>query len=372
MRRTKFIDETLIYIDENLTADITLEGLAGRVNFSPYHFHRMFKIFTGEVPMEYIRRLRIRSACRDLLSDKSSIIEIALKYGFESQDGFCRAFKKYYGVTPVEYRKLNMRIASNLASQTEEGKIIMYDMKIYEDLKCSHDEKSEVLGTLDKILELSEMARQSGLLSLESAIDEVQPEFFKKSVQMLIDGIEPESIKTILLNYALCGGYKGKKLLVRIVIMEGIIAIQQGVHPVIVRELLSSYFGEDFIEDIRKHFGLDKESQRIKIESFMFNNQDKGVTAKDTGLLEEPFARLDNRSLQRLLREIEIYTLASAISGSSGSTQAQVLKNVSQKSAISLINEIETKESTSVTNIIESQKQVLETMISLRNQGDII
>jgi AraC-like DNA-binding protein len=372
MQYTESLHEIILFIDENLTADISLEGLAERMNFSPYHFHRMFKAFKGEVLMEYVRRLRIRSASHDLLSDGATIIEIALKYKFESQDGFCRAFKKYFGITPGKYRKLNRRMASNRKSQNEEAEIIVYDMNICKELICSHDEKSEVLGTLDKILELSERARHSGILSLESEITEVQPEFFKKSIQMLIDGIEPESIRKILLNYALCGGCTGKELLRRIVILEGVIAIQQGVHPVIIREMLSSYFGEDYMGELKTHFGQDEESQRQKFEAYLSKIQNKPVYSKETSLLEEPLARMDNRSLQRLLRDIDICSLATAASGSSGSIQTRILKNVSKRSIISLIDEIEAMDSLYVSNIIDSQRQILETLISLKNHGDVI
>lgn len=372
MQYNKSLHETIHFINENLTADISLEGLAERMNFSPYHFHRMFKSFKGEVPMEYVRRLRIISASNDLLVDNSTIIEIALKYKFGSQDGFCRAFKRYYGITPGEYRKLNRRFISNRTCQKKEVKINMHDINVYKDLICSKEEKSEVLGTLDKILELSERANQFGLLSLETEINEVQPVFFKKSIQMLIDGIEPESIKKILLNYAMCSGYKGKELLTRVVILEGISAIQQGAHPVVIREMLSSYFGEDYVEEIQKHFGIDDESQQQKMESFIAQICEIPAYSKETKLLEEPLSRMDNRSLQRLLRDIDICTLAVAISGSSGSTQTRILKNISRRSVSSLINEIETFETPGVSEIINSQKKILEMMVSLRNQGDII
>ena len=76
----------------------------------------------------------------------------------------------------------------------------MYDMNVYEKLACSHSDKKEALSTLDKILELSEKAKCFGLLSLEQEIDAVQPEIFKKSIQKLIDGIEPESLREILMS----------------------------------------------------------------------------------------------------------------------------------------------------------------------------
>lgn len=107
MHYSKPVQDAINYINENLTVAMSLEVLADYVHFSPYHFHRLFLLCTGEAPMEFIRRQRLRAASRDLISIKLNIIEIAAKYKFESQDGFCRAFKRYYGITPGEYRKLN-------------------------------------------------------------------------------------------------------------------------------------------------------------------------------------------------------------------------------------------------------------------------
>ncbi len=372
MHYSKPVQDAINYINENLIADLSLEALANHVHFSPYHFHRLFLLCTGEAPMEYVRRQRLRAASRDLVSIKFNIIEIAAKYRFESQDGFCRAFKRYYGITPGEYRKLNtLTHQPGNKKSIEEVHTIMYDMNIYERLTCSHSDKKEALSILDKILELSDKAKCSGLLSLEQEIDAVQPEIFKKSIQMLIDGIEPESLREILMNYTLCGGYKGKELLIRIVIIEGILAIQQGVQPLILQEKLSSFFGEDFICDIQKHFGLDSESQLKKIDTFIIKNQGKPVFSKETSLLEDPLARMDNRSLQRLLRDIDAVTLTIAISGASGKTQAKTLKNVSRKMAVMLIDEIENLGTHNTSEITDYQKRILETMHNLRKQGEI-
>lgn len=372
MHYSKPVQEALNFINEHLTIDISLEALATHVHFSPYHFHRLFLLSAGETPMEYIRRQRLRSASQDLVSNRFSIIEIAAKFRFESQDGFCRAFKKYYGVTPGEYRKLNFNKQTYSARLNEEAKTAMYDMNIYERLACSNDDKKEALSTIDKVLQLSEKVKISGILALEQEIDIVESEFFKKSIQLLIDGVEPEALKEILLNYTLCGDHRGKELLIRVLIIEGILAIQQGVHPLIIREKLSSFFGEDFISEICRHFGLDSESQLKKIESFISVYQDKPTRSKETSLLEEPLGRMVNRSLQRLLREIDKYTLVTAISGSSGKIQAKVLKSVSKKLAIMLIDEMDAIDAPNVSEIVDSQKHVLETMHSLRDQGDIV
>ncbi|WP_127533206.1 helix-turn-helix domain-containing protein [Paenibacillus kobensis] len=369
MHYSKHVQEAINYIHANLSAEITLAGLADHVHFSPYHFHRLFLLCTGEAPMKYVRRLRLRAASQELISKQLNIIEIAAKYKFESQDGFCRAFKKYYGLTPGDYKKLNDKMAD---PKLEEVSTIIYDMRIYENLTCSHDEKREALRTLEKVLELSDKAQQSGLLSLEPEMERVYPEFFKKSIQLLIDGIEPKSLREILQNYVLCGGYRGKELLIRILIMEAMLSIQEGVHTVVLREKLSSFFGDDFIEEMDKHFGLDRESQRKKLETFIAENENRSAVSKETSLLEEPISRMDDRSLQRLLRDIDEVTLVTAMCGGSGKIQAKLLKNVSNKRALVMMDGINTVGTPAISDMAISQKRVLETMHSLRNQGDIV
>ncbi len=58
MHFSEHVQEVINYINENLTAEIFLEDLADHVHFSPYHFHRLFLLYTGEAPMKYVRRLR--------------------------------------------------------------------------------------------------------------------------------------------------------------------------------------------------------------------------------------------------------------------------------------------------------------------------
>lgn len=373
MHYSKTVQNTIDIINKKLASDLTLESLADHVHFSPYHFHRLFLLSTGEAPMEYLRRQRLRAASKDLLTKELSLLEIAASYRFECQDGFCRAFKRYYGLTPGEYRKQNtLALKSENNERIEEVHTVMYDISIYEKLSCSHDDKIEALRTLDQLLDLSLKAKTSGLLSLENEIAAAQPVLLKKSMQMLIDGIEPEALREILINYTLCGGYVGKELLVRILIIEGTLAIQQGVQPVVLREKLSAFFGEDFIEEIETYYKLDSESQRRSIDTYILKNQERGFISKETALLEEPLNRLDSRSLQRLLREIDIVTISIAISGASGKTQAKILKSTSIKTANELISEMETLGNPIISAITDSQKQILDIMHNLLRQGDII
>ena len=66
---------------------------------------RHFSQETGTTPMDYLRRLRLRNACRDLLQTRDSVGEIAARWGYENIYYFSNAFKRMYGCAPSEYRR---------------------------------------------------------------------------------------------------------------------------------------------------------------------------------------------------------------------------------------------------------------------------
>lgn len=99
------IKKSIDFIEDNLEKKIELEELAENVFLSKYHFHRKFHAATGEPVAEYIRKRRLIKAANDLLYTDEKIIDIALKYQFASQETFTKAFKKFYGIPPREFRR---------------------------------------------------------------------------------------------------------------------------------------------------------------------------------------------------------------------------------------------------------------------------
>lgn len=100
------IDQVLRFIDENLDSDLSLEALAQVANYSPFHFHRIFKQVADESLNVYILRKRIEKMASVLMYQPTiSVTELSLQYGFNSNSSFTRAFKKYYGVSPTEFRR---------------------------------------------------------------------------------------------------------------------------------------------------------------------------------------------------------------------------------------------------------------------------
>ncbi len=101
------INKVMDYVDGHLDRPIDLNTLAGVAHFSPYHFHRIFTVMTGETPNTFIQRVRVEKAAQRLKGFKElSISEIAYDCGFSSVPVFSRTFRKYFGLSASEFRGL--------------------------------------------------------------------------------------------------------------------------------------------------------------------------------------------------------------------------------------------------------------------------
>ncbi|EGW40452.1 AraC family transcriptional regulator [Desulfosporosinus sp. OT] len=101
----KNLNRALQYIEENLANDIDLKEVAKKAICSEYHFSRVFSFLAGISLSEYIRRRRLTLAAFELKDSSIKVIDIAMKYGYNSTDSFSRAFQNLHGITPTEARK---------------------------------------------------------------------------------------------------------------------------------------------------------------------------------------------------------------------------------------------------------------------------
>jgi AraC family transcriptional regulator len=103
------LNASLKYIEDHLAGELSVEAAAEAANASPFHFQRMFGILTDVTLAEYIRRRRLTLAAADILAGRE-ILETALKYGYESQAAFTRAYHRMHGFTPGKTRDPGMSI----------------------------------------------------------------------------------------------------------------------------------------------------------------------------------------------------------------------------------------------------------------------
>ncbi|MDF2881386.1 MAG: AraC family transcriptional regulator [Clostridiaceae bacterium] len=100
------------YMEEHILEPITYEDVAKHVFMSSYHFHRIFSLITGITANEYMRNRRLSMAGQELSMSDSKVIDVALKYGYDSPESFTKAFARFHGVTPNVARRAGMKLKS--------------------------------------------------------------------------------------------------------------------------------------------------------------------------------------------------------------------------------------------------------------------
>ena len=98
------IEDTLSYINENLSRELTVDALAARVYLSRYHFMRLFKAQTGSTVHAYVRQKRLLYAAR-LIREGINANKAAADSGFADYSSFHRAFRESFGMSPGELKK---------------------------------------------------------------------------------------------------------------------------------------------------------------------------------------------------------------------------------------------------------------------------
>ncbi|SHJ76916.1 AraC family transcriptional regulator [Hathewaya proteolytica DSM 3090] len=104
------MNDALNYIEDNLDGNIDMGQVARQACCSSFNFQRMFSFIT-DIPIgEYIRRRRLSMAAMELLESKGKIIDVAMRYGYDSPGSFTRAFYAVHGVNPSDVRKPGVKI----------------------------------------------------------------------------------------------------------------------------------------------------------------------------------------------------------------------------------------------------------------------
>lgn len=104
------MNNAMAYIEEHLTKEIDYSKISKIAYCSEYHFKRMFSFLAGISLSEYIRRRRLTLAALDLKDRDLRIIDVAIKYGYNSADSFSRAFHSLHGILPSEARSENTQL----------------------------------------------------------------------------------------------------------------------------------------------------------------------------------------------------------------------------------------------------------------------
>ena len=104
--------ESIDFIERNLTDELDIEVIAAKAALSPFYYQRIFGALCGVTVGEYIRARRMTLAAQELSRKDMKVIDVAVKYGYDSPDSFTKAFQKFHGITPSQARESGASLRS--------------------------------------------------------------------------------------------------------------------------------------------------------------------------------------------------------------------------------------------------------------------
>lgn len=159
------MNNALDYIEDNLESEISYDKVAHIACCSTYHFQRIFSFIINIPLAEYIRNRRLALAARELQTSSIKIIDVAIKYGYESPEAFSRAFKSFHGIMPKSvrdksitlktYPKLTFQIPTkeNMDMSVEIIKVYKQKVPALRFIGKKYGDNDRMDGTFDKCWE---------------------------------------------------------------------------------------------------------------------------------------------------------------------------------------------------------------------------
>ena len=245
---------------------------------------------------------------------------------------------------------------------------MVYDQSFGDRARCTGRDAEECRALVLTLSDMTEKARAQGLLALEDDIEEMDSPMLRIGTQLVVDGTDPDLVRGILERIVLFGGHKGKELLSRCIILEGLLALQRGDHPWLVEAQLLSFLGESAIteENLRKEQERDGGYQQL-----ISDLQGQPAASTATSETEEELLGLDDRSIQKMLRQVDSTVLSGFLVGASGDMRARIYRNMSPKSVKMVDGEIRYLGAPDPAAVRESADALLAVVARLRELGEI-
>lgn len=243
-----------------------------------------------------------------------------------------------------------------------------YNWDFAQKIKCSQEERQQCMELAAGMVTLATKGRRNGLLALMQEAEENSSFLLRKGLQLILDGVKPDIVREIMEFHIVAGNYKGKELLERCLILEGVLAIQSSVHPKIVKELMMSFLGEDGHKVFEAEFE-QKDDREFK--AFLQNIKDTHTPSAPASKLDRAIIKMSSREIHLFLKEINTTDLAKAIKGMGGKTQLKILNSMPKRAASMLQQEIECIDCGDEAEMQATYEKVESILSDLKARGEI-
>lgn len=135
------IHQVIRYIQENTDKQLSIKELANMVGFSQYYFHRIFSAYVGEPLSTFVKRHRLEKSAQKLLYTDINIIDAALSAGYETPSSYTKAFKRFFGINPSEYKTEKNHVIKSERDKKYHNYLKGLVMKHFVEIREIEDEK---------------------------------------------------------------------------------------------------------------------------------------------------------------------------------------------------------------------------------------
>jgi hypothetical protein len=244
----------------------------------------------------------------------------------------------------------------------------MQDIILHKRLTFTNDDKKKCLPMVKKILELAQVSRAYGVLSLEAEAKAVSNTFLAKGIELVADGRMPQYVEKILRSLILSDEFSNAEYLEKFIIAEGILAIQQNVSLHEIACLLGAMLGEKFLPEIR---GTEMKLGDVSINLFaptsIAHPPYNQPSWPESAAFEDCLLQLSRGDLFKLLESVSHYNLTTALSGCGTMFIYRIRDGVSERTYTQLCEDLKMMSDTPKEHVISAQEEILELLKELQN-----
>lgn len=199
MKEFMMVADALEYIETHLTMDLKTEDIANHLYCSKSTVEKLFRYVTNMSIKDYCIRRRMTCAAKDIRNDsKVSILELALKYGYGSNEAFSRAFKSVWHTSPSEYcknpRKFELFPAFKLERRIMEDEAMNNKKKVdiseLYDVMCKRKKCYIVAVDIKGLVPINEIAFEAGDIAILTSLKRLENASGDEDIVFRIGGDE--------------------------------------------------------------------------------------------------------------------------------------------------------------------------------------
>lgn len=216
----------------------------------------------------------------------------------------------------------------------------------------SNGKSEDVIKAYVRIIDLSDVARNEGLLALEETVIKFEigsdtDKYLKQLIMLVVDGTEPKLVEEAGINMLISSYMKSYDGLIALMYLYGALMIQSGYNPRVIEELVKSIIPGKIRNKIENRIAQREAYKTSDMHEKLirkYTDETDAIDQRDfsvIGQLSSTLLKLSNYSIQRLLREIDCSNLAIVMKAMKGQARKRIFDNISERHAITIAEDME-------------------------------